>query len=119
MRLLQYLRESVSLLFASSPLPLAFVGSLEPPWACVEDARSSADATPHPPRAAIRSCYSCSRSGHDYCMQLDGVIQERIQTYEWQCLECKQCEICGRTEDLEVSLPAAPRLSLEQELTFS
>jgi hypothetical protein len=52
-------------------------------------------------------------------MQLDGVIQERIQTYEWQCLECKQCEICGRTEDLEVSLPAAPRLSLEQELTFS
>ncbi|WWD01998.1 hypothetical protein V865_000036 [Kwoniella europaea PYCC6329] len=42
------------------------------------------------------SCTLCGRSGHPSCLNMEegGLITVKIQSYDWQCIECKVCESC-------------------------
>ncbi|KAK7032839.1 histone acetyltransferase [Favolaschia claudopus] len=39
------------------------------------------------------TCYDCGRSAHPSCLELSH-IGELIETYNWNCIECKKCEVC-------------------------
>ncbi|KAG9027365.1 hypothetical protein FRB95_007826 [Tulasnella sp. JGI-2019a] len=43
------------------------------------------------------TCNACQRSGHPSCLQIAHVV-DAVRTYDWKCLECKDCEVCGRKD---------------------
>ncbi|CAG01810.1 unnamed protein product, partial [Tetraodon nigroviridis] len=45
------------------------------------------------------SCSDCGRSGHPTCLQFTDNMMQAVQTYQWQCIECKSCSICGTSEN--------------------
>jgi len=45
------------------------------------------------------SCCLCGASGHPSCLQFNAALTERVKLYEWECIECKKCELCRRTGD--------------------
>ncbi|XP_073466552.1 zinc finger protein DPF3 isoform X4 [Aquarana catesbeiana] len=47
------------------------------------------------------SCADCGRSGHPTCLQFTVNMTEAVKTYQWQCIECKSCIICGTSENDE------------------
>ncbi|XP_069494712.1 zinc finger protein DPF3 isoform X2 [Ambystoma mexicanum] len=47
------------------------------------------------------SCSDCGRSGHPTCLQFTGNMTEAVKTYQWQCIECKSCSLCGTSENDE------------------
>ncbi|XP_069065049.1 zinc finger protein DPF3 isoform X2 [Pleurodeles waltl] len=47
------------------------------------------------------SCSDCGRSGHPTCLQFTANMTEAVKTYEWQCIECKSCSLCGTSENDE------------------
>ncbi|KAI6657742.1 Zinc finger protein ubi-d4-like [Oopsacas minuta] len=47
------------------------------------------------------SCADCGRSAHPSCLTFGPKIALNVQTYRWQCLECKECIICGRADNDE------------------
>ncbi|XP_056401757.1 zinc finger protein DPF3 isoform X2 [Hyla sarda] len=47
------------------------------------------------------SCADCGRSGHPTCLQFTINMTEAVKTYQWQCIECKSCIICGTSENDE------------------
>ncbi|WWC71214.1 uncharacterized protein I206_105167 [Kwoniella pini CBS 10737] len=42
----------------------------------------------------MASCSLCGRSGHPSCLSMGPRMSQRIMQYDWQCIECKTCEIC-------------------------
>lgn len=46
-------------------------------------------------------CSSCPRASHPNCLELNPqlVDWECIRAYDWQCMECKRCSGCQRTQD--------------------
>ncbi|XP_022097969.1 uncharacterized protein LOC110983210 isoform X2 [Acanthaster planci] len=40
-------------------------------------------------------CSQCDNSGHPTCLDMTQSMVEVIQTYPWQCMECKTCFHCG------------------------
>ncbi|EKM57762.1 uncharacterized protein PHACADRAFT_116052, partial [Phanerochaete carnosa HHB-10118-sp] len=44
-------------------------------------------------RERMVSCADCGRSGHPTCLKLTDQAKT-IYSYEWQCTECKTCEVC-------------------------
>ncbi|XP_078515604.1 zinc finger protein DPF3 isoform X2 [Lissotriton helveticus] len=47
------------------------------------------------------SCSDCGRSGHPTCLQFTANMTEAVKTYQWQCIECKSCSLCGTSENDE------------------
>jgi len=45
------------------------------------------------------SCSDCGRSGHPTCLQFTDNMIISVKKYPWQCIECKCCSICGKSED--------------------
>lgn len=39
-------------------------------------------------------CSQCENSGHPTCLDMNTQLVAVIQTYPWQCMECKTCIIC-------------------------
>ncbi|EMD34113.1 hypothetical protein CERSUDRAFT_141605, partial [Gelatoporia subvermispora B] len=44
------------------------------------------------------SCAECGRSAHPTCLDLAD-IGDVMRSYDWKCMECKNCEICHSKED--------------------
>ncbi|XP_033628093.1 supporter of activation of yellow protein-like isoform X2 [Asterias rubens] len=40
-------------------------------------------------------CSQCDNSGHPSCLDMNEPMVEVIETYPWQCMECKTCFHCG------------------------
>ncbi|XP_077998944.1 PHD finger protein 10-like isoform X2 [Glandiceps talaboti] len=40
-------------------------------------------------------CSQCDNSGHPSCLEMSTALVHVIQTYPWQCMECKTCTHCG------------------------
>ncbi|XP_041430270.1 uncharacterized protein LOC735179 isoform X3 [Xenopus laevis] len=47
------------------------------------------------------SCADCGRSGHPTCLQFTVNMTEAVNSYQWQCIECKSCIVCGTSENDE------------------
>ncbi|XP_075470347.1 zinc finger protein DPF3 isoform X7 [Ascaphus truei] len=47
------------------------------------------------------SCADCGRSGHPTCLQFTVNMTEAVKAYQWQCIECKSCILCGTSENDE------------------
>ncbi|XP_060722079.1 zinc finger protein DPF3 isoform X1 [Tachysurus vachellii] len=45
------------------------------------------------------SCSDCGRSGHPTCLQFTENMMHAVRTYQWQCIECKSCSLCGTSEN--------------------
>ncbi|XP_034756673.1 zinc finger protein DPF3 [Etheostoma cragini] len=45
------------------------------------------------------SCSDCGRSGHPTCLQFTDNMMQAVRTYQWQCIECKSCSLCGTSEN--------------------
>ncbi|KAK6481180.1 zinc finger protein DPF3 isoform X1 [Huso huso] len=45
------------------------------------------------------SCSDCGRSGHPTCLQFTVNMMQAVHTYQWQCIECKSCSLCGTSEN--------------------
>uniref|UniRef100_A0A8C6UYU3 D4, zinc and double PHD fingers, family 3 n=1 Tax=Neogobius melanostomus TaxID=47308 RepID=A0A8C6UYU3_9GOBI len=45
------------------------------------------------------SCSDCGRSGHPSCLQFTENMMQAVRTYQWQCIECKSCTLCGTSEN--------------------
>ncbi|KAI7799647.1 zinc finger protein DPF3 isoform X2 [Triplophysa rosa] len=45
------------------------------------------------------SCSDCGRSGHPSCLQFTDNMMQAVRTYQWQCIECKSCTLCGTSEN--------------------
>uniref|UniRef100_A0A4W4FRP4 D4, zinc and double PHD fingers family 2 n=1 Tax=Electrophorus electricus TaxID=8005 RepID=A0A4W4FRP4_ELEEL len=50
------------------------------------------------------SCSDCGRSGHPTCLQFTDNMIQAVRTYQWQCIECKSCSLCGTSEN-DVRVP--------------
>ncbi|OCH95441.1 hypothetical protein OBBRIDRAFT_831000 [Obba rivulosa] len=47
---------------------------------------------------AMVSCAECGRSAHPACLDLAD-IGDIMRSYDWKCMECKNCEVCHSKED--------------------
>ncbi|CAL1603915.1 unnamed protein product [Knipowitschia caucasica] len=43
---------------------------------------------------ALIHCSQCDNSGHPSCLDMTQELVKVIQTYRWQCMECKTCSVC-------------------------
>nr|XP_043886083.1 PHD finger protein 10 isoform X2 [Solea senegalensis] len=43
---------------------------------------------------ALIHCSQCDNSGHPSCLDMSEELVRVIQTYRWQCMECKTCTVC-------------------------
>uniref|UniRef100_A0AAQ4P5W6 PHD finger protein 10 n=1 Tax=Gasterosteus aculeatus aculeatus TaxID=481459 RepID=A0AAQ4P5W6_GASAC len=43
---------------------------------------------------ALIHCSQCDNSGHPSCLDMSKELVGVIQTYRWQCMECKTCIVC-------------------------
>uniref|UniRef100_A0A673C4B0 PHD finger protein 10 n=1 Tax=Sphaeramia orbicularis TaxID=375764 RepID=A0A673C4B0_9TELE len=43
---------------------------------------------------ALIHCSQCDNSGHPSCLEMSEELVCVIQTYRWQCMECKTCTVC-------------------------
>ncbi|GAA6067186.1 zinc finger protein DPF3 isoform X1 [Tachysurus ichikawai] len=37
--------------------------------------------------------------GHPTCLQFTENMMHAVRTYQWQCIECKSCSLCGTSEN--------------------
>lgn len=44
------------------------------------------------------TCSDCGRSGHPTCLNFNQNIMLSIKKYNWQCVECKSCGLCGTSD---------------------
>ncbi|MBN3274121.1 DPF3 protein, partial [Polyodon spathula] len=42
---------------------------------------------------------ACTSSGHPTCLQFTVNMMQAVHTYQWQCIECKSCSLCGTSEN--------------------
>ncbi|KAL5271183.1 hypothetical protein ACHWQZ_G001728 [Mnemiopsis leidyi] len=45
------------------------------------------------------SCCLCGASGHPSCLQFSPALTQRVKLYQWECIECKKCELCRNSGD--------------------
>lgn len=50
---------------------------------------------------SLRLFFTLSRpsAGHPTCLQFTDNMMQAVRTYQWQCIECKSCSICGTSEN--------------------
>nr|XP_057912410.1 zinc finger protein DPF3 isoform X3 [Doryrhamphus excisus] len=62
------------------------------------------------------SCSDCGRSGHPTCLQFTDNMMHAVRTYQWQCIECKSCSLCGTSEnDVRTRLLRCGRFACAEE----
>ena len=44
-------------------------------------------------------CSECENSGHPTCLDMSSQLVKVINTYPWQCMECKRCTLCNDPHD--------------------
>jgi hypothetical protein len=37
--------------------------------------------------------------GHPSCLQYSEKLVKKIQTIHWQCIDCKRCIVCNKSDD--------------------
>ncbi|KAI7906060.1 uncharacterized protein BX663DRAFT_250263 [Cokeromyces recurvatus] len=47
----------------------------------------------------LLKCFDCHRNVHPQCCELDKISAEIVQTYDWQCNDCKSCLVCQSKND--------------------
>uniref|UniRef100_A0A3B3ZW63 C2H2-type domain-containing protein n=1 Tax=Periophthalmus magnuspinnatus TaxID=409849 RepID=A0A3B3ZW63_9GOBI len=52
-----------------------------------------------PEHSAVCRTTSCGRLGHPSCLQFTENMMQAVRTYQWQCIECKSCSLCGTSEN--------------------
>lgn len=57
---------------------------------CLKGAESNKKGSPED----LIHCSQCDNSGHPSCLDMNIQLVAVIQTYPWQCMECKTCIIC-------------------------
>ena len=45
------------------------------------------------------SCSECLKSFHPVCLKFNTSMTQSVKKYNWQCIECKKCVICGNSEN--------------------
>lgn len=45
------------------------------------------------------SCSDCGRSAHPTCLNFTSNIVLSVKKYNWQCIECKSCGLCGTSDN--------------------
>lgn len=50
-------------------------------------------------RQELLKCFDCHRNVHAICTGLDDNSAEVVQTYDWQCNDCKSCLVCQSKND--------------------
>ncbi len=50
-------------------------------------------------KETILICSSCSSVAHSACLSFSPTLVENTQSYDWQCMDCKQCFVCLKKED--------------------
>lgn len=45
------------------------------------------------------TCSDCGRSGHPTCLQFTPNMIVSVKKYSWQCIECKSCGLCGKSDN--------------------
>uniref|UniRef100_H2ZBJ1 PHD finger protein 10 n=1 Tax=Ciona savignyi TaxID=51511 RepID=H2ZBJ1_CIOSA len=65
---------------------------------CSKDGSSNKKGEPE----ELIKCSQCDNHGHPSCLEMLAEQVKVIQTYDWQCMECKTCTICSmpHREDL-------------------
>ncbi|KAJ8341491.1 hypothetical protein SKAU_G00337820 [Synaphobranchus kaupii] len=41
----------------------------------------------------------CALGCHPTCLQFTDNMMQAVHTYQWQCIECKSCSLCGTSEN--------------------
>lgn len=54
----------------------------------------------HEPEELV-SCSDCGRSGHPSCLNFSENQILSVKKYNWQCIECKSCRLCGTSDNDE------------------
>ncbi|CAF2098763.1 unnamed protein product, partial [Rotaria magnacalcarata] len=45
------------------------------------------------------NCAECGNSGHPSCLQYSEKLVKKIRTIHWQCIDCKRCIGCNKSDD--------------------
>lgn len=59
-------------------------------WLCFGNSSGNSTPSISPPRPS---------AGHPTCLQFTDNMMQAVRTYQWQCIECKSCSICGTSEN--------------------
>ncbi|CAF0824535.1 unnamed protein product [Adineta steineri] len=62
---------------------------------CLGDNLKNANGIPE----EMIHCAECGNSGHPSCLQYSEKLVEKIRTIRWQCIDCKRCIICNKSDD--------------------
>eukprot|EP00049_Salpingoeca_infusionum_P006335 m.105264 g.105264 ORF g.105264 m.105264 type:complete len:633 (+) comp13277_c0_seq2:138-2036(+) len=47
----------------------------------------------------LLECSECERASHLKCLNLEPELAFAVTKYKWQCLECKVCDVCSKSDD--------------------
>lgn len=56
-------------------------------------------SVPPPPSSLLHFSPHRPSAGHPTCLQFTDNMMQAVRTYQWQCIECKSCSICGTSEN--------------------
>ncbi|CAF3643481.1 unnamed protein product [Rotaria sordida] len=62
---------------------------------CLGDNEKNANGVPE----EMIHCAECGNSGHPSCLQYSEKLVKKIRTIHWQCIDCKRCIICNKSDD--------------------
>ena len=61
------------------------------------------NAKPEQPEKLI-VCSECGKAGHPSCLHFNENMIISVEKYNWKCVDCKTCAICGTSENDDVLL---------------
>ncbi|CAF2903185.1 unnamed protein product [Rotaria sp. Silwood2] len=62
---------------------------------CLGDNEKNANGVPE----EMIHCAECGNSGHPSCLQYSEKLVKKIRTIHWQCIDCKRCIVCNKSDD--------------------
>ncbi|CAF4226030.1 unnamed protein product [Rotaria socialis] len=62
---------------------------------CLGDNEKNANGVPE----KMINCAECGNSGHPSCLQYSEKLVKTIRTIHWQCIDCKRCIECNKSDD--------------------
>ncbi|KAL7751342.1 hypothetical protein RI367_003202 [Sorochytrium milnesiophthora] len=78
---------------AEPPIPPGYCGDCRNPPDQPPEGKSES-------RPATIACTKCTRSYHPSCVDISSCVAlEKIQSYDWECPDCKLCIACNETGD--------------------
>lgn len=67
-------------------------------WLCFVNTSGKSTLSP-PPSSLLHFSPHRPSAGHPTCLQFTDNMMQAVRTYQWQCIECKSCSICGTSEN--------------------